>query len=186
MNRKPNFLAFTVAHSATANQLHTDAEISIPYNYQDPSVPEPPSEKVIALWDTGASGSVITKTLAQKMNLQPSGKTRVNHAAGTSDHNTYLIHIYLPNRVAFPAVRVSEADIAHGFDLIIGMDIITKGDFALTNVGGQTIFSFRVPSVQTVDFVKDFNKSVFSGVGANQLCPCNSGLKYKKCHKGQS
>ena len=32
------------------------------------------------------------------------------------------------------------------------MDIITQGDFAVTNHGGRTTFSFRCPSLQQIDF----------------------------------
>ena len=37
-------------------------------------------------------------------------------------------------------------------DLIIGMDIMTQGDLAMTNLEGRTVFSFRIPSLYTVDF----------------------------------
>lgn len=37
-------------------------------------------------------------------------------------------------------------------DLLIGMDIIGLGDFAVTNLGGNTVFTFRVPSVEKIDF----------------------------------
>ena len=37
------------------------------------------------------------------------------------------------------------------------MDIITRGDFAVTNRGGKTTFSFRIPSQADIDFVKDDN-----------------------------
>jgi len=37
-------------------------------------------------------------------------------------------------------------------DIIIGMDIMTQGDLALTNLEGRTVFSFRIPSLHTVDF----------------------------------
>jgi hypothetical protein len=32
------------------------------------------------------------------------------------------------------------------------MDIITQGDFAITNFGGRTMFSFRLPSLESIDF----------------------------------
>jgi hypothetical protein len=32
------------------------------------------------------------------------------------------------------------------FDMIIGMDIITMGDFAICNTDGKTSFSFAMPS----------------------------------------
>ena len=39
-------------------------------------------------------------------------------------------------------------------DVLIGMDVITSGDFAVSNHNGKTVFSFRVPSVETTDYVK--------------------------------
>ena len=40
-------------------------------------------------------------------------------------------------------------------DVLIGMDIITLGDFAITNFGGKTVMSYRYPSVCTIDFAKE-------------------------------
>ena len=39
-----------------------------------------------------------------------------------------------------------------GGDVLIGMDVITQGDFAVTNREGRTVFSFRVPSLIHLDF----------------------------------
>jgi hypothetical protein len=39
-------------------------------------------------------------------------------------------------------------------DVLIGMDIIGEGDFAVTHQDGKTTFSFRVPSLKTIDFRK--------------------------------
>jgi len=39
-----------------------------------------------------------------------------------------------------------------GSDVLIGMDVITQGDFAITNKDGMTTFSFRTPSLITIDF----------------------------------
>lgn len=39
-------------------------------------------------------------------------------------------------------------------DMLIGMDIISQGDFALTNRDGRTVFSFQIPSTHLYDFVK--------------------------------
>jgi hypothetical protein len=92
----------------------------------------------------------------------------------------------LPNQVAFPFVKVTEG-VLSGFDLLIGMDIITMGDFSITNVGGKTTFSFRVPSVKEIDFVSESKiqsttEPAFAKVGRNDPCPCGSGKKYKQCH----
>jgi hypothetical protein len=43
-------------------------------------------------------------------------------------------------------VRVTEFIDENDFDVIIGMDIITCGDFAISNYGRKTVVSFRIPS----------------------------------------
>ena len=35
------------------------------------------------------------------------------------------------------------------------MDIIRHGDFSITNVNNKTTFSFRTPSVEEIDYVKE-------------------------------
>lgn len=39
--------------------------------------------------------------------------------------------------------------------LLIEMDIISLGDFAVTNTNDKTTFSFKIPSVQEIDFIPD-------------------------------
>jgi hypothetical protein len=60
------------------------------------------------------------------------------------------------------------------------MDIIATGGFAITNRDGKTVLSFRVPSVECIDFVKQMQ--AHPPVGRNDPCPCGSGKKFKKCH----
>lgn len=95
------------------------------------------------------------------------------------------MNIALPNKVAFSNVRVTKGTLA-GSDVLIGMDIISQGDFAVTNTEDQTVFSFRIPSIQRIDFVKaakarNPTKRSTAKVGRNDPCPCGSGKKFKKC-----
>jgi uncharacterized protein YchJ len=168
-----------------------------------PNVPDNltnPITKTTSLWDTGATNSVITKSVAKMLGLTPIDKVRVQHAGGISEENVYLISIYLPNAITVPAIRVTEDNQGH-FGIIIGMDIISLGDFSISNYNGNTTFTFRMPSVQEIDFVADHNEfqkknlinksaSPFSQkpivkedvLGRNELCHCGSGRKYKSCH----
>jgi hypothetical protein len=42
-----------------------------------------------------------------------------------------------------------------GTDVLIGMDIISMGDFAITNARGKTIFSFVIPSLnKKISFIE--------------------------------
>ena len=146
------------------------------------------SIKVTALWDTGATNTVITKRVAQALGLSQTGVALVHHADGHSHKPKYVVNIMLPNNVGIAYVEVTEGDLM-GEDVLIGMDIITRGDFAITNVGGKTTFSFRIPSVETIDYCKQGNQPAVpqkpivksKQPGRNDPCPCGSGKKYKHC-----
>jgi hypothetical protein len=53
---------------------------------------------------------------------------------------------------------VTEADLKDA-DLLIGMDIIRSGDFAVSNYQNRTIFSFRCPSLEEIDFQKEIGEA---------------------------
>ena len=46
-----------------------------------------------------------------------------------------------------------------GLEVILGMDVITQGDFSITNLNGNTVFSFRVPSLHRLDYVAEINSA---------------------------
>lgn len=68
-----------------------------------------------------------------------------------------MVNFYLPNNVAIIGIRVSEGTIGGG-DVLLGMDIISAGDFAITNYNGQTWWTFRVPSNEPIDFVQEIEE----------------------------
>jgi len=107
-----------------------------------------------AIWDTGATNTVITENVAKQCGLAPTGMTLVQTAHGSKQANTYLVSVYLPATVHFRSVKVTEGELG-GADLLIGMDIIGVGDFAVSSLGGQTVFTYRYPSSTRFDFVAD-------------------------------
>ena len=95
----------------------------------------------------------ISADLAQQLSLVATGKKDIRTPSGTKTVNTYLINIILPNKVKVPDVEVCDSAIgAQGLGMLIGMDIISKGDFAVSHFDGNTVFTFRVPSQETIDF----------------------------------
>ena len=153
-----NFRAFTTGFSGIANRIVTPIGLTpafSPKDHPDGRMPYAVTQKK-SLWDTGATGSVLTTATIAELNLKPIGTATVNHAGGRSSSHTYLVNFYLPNRVAIAGVIVTECqDIAGNFDAIIGMDIISRGDLAITNANGKTHMSFRFPSIETIDFVPE-------------------------------
>ena len=109
----------------------------------------------MATWDTGATNSVITRSVIDACGLKPIATTSVSHAQGIArDVEVFLVNVRLPNGVAFRLLRVTAGEL-RGTDALIGMDIINQGDFAVTNRDGVTKFTFRVPSQADIDFVAE-------------------------------
>jgi len=104
-----------------------------------------------ALWDTGATGTVISSKVVEQCDLLPIGVKTTHTANGQRLCNEYLISLILPNKILVPDIRVIDATL-FGFDVLIGMDVITLGDFAITNFEGRSTFSFRIPSIECIDF----------------------------------
>lgn len=108
---------------------------------------------VKAQWDTGATATCISKKLVDKLNLLPTGKVKVSTPSGTGIMNKYIINLILNNEVRIQNLIVMDSEIGNqGIDVLIGMDIISIGDFAVSNYKGKTQFSFRIPSQEHIEF----------------------------------
>lgn len=145
-------MAFTLASQGILQTLETNALITSKYIEKNTSY-----DLTIrnVLWDTGASKSTISPRVVNDLNLTPMGICTLSTANGLVQAKTYVVDIGLPNKVTIKDVMVSCADIGDNIDALIGMDIITLGDFSVTNVNGKTKFSFRIPSVKAIDYVKE-------------------------------
>lgn len=72
--------------------------------------------------------------------------------------------------------------------MLIGMNIIGLGDLHISNFNSTTL-SFRVPSLEEVDFVAEISEynrylkiSQSQIKHGNKKCPCGSGKDYINCH----
>jgi len=93
---------------------------------------------------------------------------------GTQSANVYLAGISLPNGIFFNQVRATEGNLA-GYDVLIGMDIIGAGDFAVTNANGLTWFTYRYPSRIHTCYVESDKTFI-----QNELAARNAGKKNKR------
>lgn len=186
-----NYKAFTLNHNGLVNSLQTPCGICEGISVDDlnKGLKHPPITNVTAIWDTGAEMSSISETVVKTMGLVPVGRARNYTAGGEIEVNIYVINILLPCDVHFAMIPVTGNDLGDA-DMLIGMDIISRGDFAITNVGGKTTFSFRIPSIERIDYVNPTLSSSTitnpvshsSKIGRNDPSPCGSGKKYKNCH----
>lgn len=188
MHKQIPVVSFTVAHNGRANVLTSEVEISTAFDLTSTRTPPQPRHKFAAIWDTGATGSVVTQKVVTDCGLKPIGMVRTHTASGERMAEVFLASVFLPNKVVIPQLRVTEGILAGGKEMLIGMDIIGRGDFAVTHMGGKTVMTFRMPSIERIDFVKQQPSAIQDGaseplrrVGRNEPCPCGSGKKYKKC-----
>ena len=172
--------ALSKNYKVISNQIVTDIEI------KDPSSSK--SIKTMAIWDTGATNSVITEKIASDLGLVTIGVGTVIGVHGTKDVNKYFVNITLNNKsvsLDLPVTECSSLVTDESIGALIGMDIINIGDFAITNYQGKTTMSFRRPSLQEIDFVKGINHSTTlinpKPPSRNDLCHCGSGKKFKHC-----
>ena len=121
--------------------------------YAIPIEDHPESHKYEAIWDTGATNSVVSKRVIRECGLRPIGRTKVRGVDGESTSSIYMVNIMLTNGVGFPFLKVTEGDF--GGDVLIGMDLIGHGDFAVSNYNGKTTMTFRTPSAKKIDFYKE-------------------------------
>ena len=156
--------ALTVKADAIANVLVSDINIHIP-NTADRA-------QINAIWDTGATSCAITMKVAYALKLPQTGFAQVNTANGLVTQPTFTVDIGLPNGVLIQSVLVTGVDgLSSGCEALIGMDIITLGDFSITNHNGRTCMSFRVPSSHEIDYVENINYGITKITNVNDKKP---------------
>ncbi len=153
----PARYSFTVKSSATRNRLVSPCSVYKAWA-PDSETTQPPRRQFNALWDTGATNSMITSQAVAELGLETGGYTHVHHVQGTTHEVPfYFVNLVLFSNFHFPDVAVVLGELTDT-DVLIGMDIVNRGDFAVSNKNGGTTFSFRIPSVGDFDFVKEDEK----------------------------
>ena len=126
------YQAFTSRFNGRTNVLITTVGVSEAFDPKTTPAPAKSITNIQAIWDTGASCSVITKHYAEQIGLVPTGKTSISGVNHTTIENTYVVNVYLPNRVGIVFVKIAEVPALSGnAGMLIGMDIIGAGDFSI-------------------------------------------------------
>lgn len=139
-------LVFTKVYDEFDGRIITEEHI---WNGENPIA-------VTAGWDTGSTYSCISPELANQLNLQPLNVDDLHTPYGIKRSKVYEIDILINKQFTY-GIQVMENPNIHedNVDLLIGMDIISEGDFAISTYEGKTSFSFRIPSKGLIDFTKE-------------------------------
>ena len=178
----PQLKSFTVRYNGRTNKLPVETLVSKHLSQgANLDLEAQNAKKYICIWDTGATNSVISQKVVDECGLKPIGMAMVHSATEMKHCETFLVSIFLPNKVVYPSIRVTKGVLAD-CDVLIGMDIISTGDFAVTQKDSKTTFSFRFPSTEEIDFTKrELEPAHSTKISRNSPCPCGSDKKYKKC-----
>jgi hypothetical protein len=104
-----------------------------------------------AVFDTGATLSAISRRVVLALRLVAVDKWKIHHAGGTSERNVYAVNITLPNGISFGSVEVVRCKLT-GCDALMGIEIISRGDLAISKFQAETLMSFRYSSAATTDY----------------------------------
>ena len=154
-----NLYPYTQNYSHRAESIMCDCGVSAHVARQllDSGMVHPQVRNYKALWDTGSNRTVVSKRVVDELGLMIVAYNENYTAGGMVLSTTHLVNIVLPNGLEVPSLLVSCCDIEYA-DILLGMDVITMCDFAITNVEEKTTFSFQLPSAVTIDFEKHTNE----------------------------
>lgn len=178
---------YTFSYSGIVNQLIIDCALTKP-SEQVSGI----KQDVKALWDTGAQITCISQKLVDALALQPEDSIDITGA----ENQAFKTEVYgiqlIMGKFVIPYLRVAKLSMENSnHDMIIGMDVIGKGDLSITNYNGRTFLTFREPSIECIDYVSEinlFNKcanvhkvNVSHGIKLDK-CACGSQKFYANCH----
>ena len=176
--------AYTYPYPTVVDRILVNCFVSTP----DEGAEE---KKVRALWDTGAVITCISESLAEEFGFR---KTDEKDVVGADNipfkANVYCVSLRMGEfRIGITEVVGLPMD-GNEHKMIIGMDIISRGDLSITNYNGRTVLTFREPSIQTIDYVAELNlQNKCDKMHAINLakhlpdkCACGSNKDYKNCH----
>lgn len=106
----------------------------------------------LAIVDTGAANSHISRNFIDKLKLLSNGVQAVNTMTEKAILKQYSLGIIIGNSIKLEAVNLLEFETISPFiDVIIGKDILNLGDFAFSQKKDKLCFSLIIPSKE--DFV---------------------------------
>ena len=143
-----------ISLSNNATEIHCAITISSPEDFKNEN-----GIICTGIWDTGSEGCLISPELAKQLKLILISYKIVVGVNSEDLSPEYLVNIFLPNGDLFEGISTLVGSNIAEDEFVIGMSIINKGDFAITNVNNKTTMSFRSPSVARINFELDYEKA---------------------------
>lgn len=105
--------------------------------------PVPPPVSVVAMIDTGATGTVIRQGLAGQLGLNPVGVTHINTPSSTGVAcYQYIVRLLFPNNVVFEAIAIEAPLQGQHIQCLIGRDVLAHAVMVYIGYSNQFTVSF--------------------------------------------
>ena len=157
MGNAKGYYAFTLRNNQITRSIRTKIFVAngIILNPSRENPENCGAKEYIGLWDTGATISALSPRVVDELDLPTSSVKTANTGGGPVLTTIHRVHFWLPNKVVVEKCLASRLEgLKHilNVDLLIGMDVMSRGDFAMSNSDGKTVVTFRIPSVEVTDY----------------------------------
>jgi len=100
--------------------------------------------KLLAMIDTGATGTVISEGVSSILGINPIGKTLINTPSSTNVNcNQFDVQILFPNNAGIASIVITEAPLkGQHIQCLIGRDILRFGVFIYNGCDDSFTLSF--------------------------------------------
>lgn len=143
--------AFTVPYNKEINAPIVQARIS----------ENGKSYETWGLIDTGSAKTSISQTVVDRLQLTACGTNVTNTAKGPAQVPCYMVSLIIQNAINVVCFEVDLFEkYENGPDFLIGMDIISQGNLAISNYNDIKQISFEYPASGTIDFANMQNEEV--------------------------
>jgi predicted aspartyl protease len=146
MSKPVEYRAFTIVYEEIAIEISTPIRLEPIYTTDKNLIGT--QLEIEALWDTGATMTCVKPSLRDKLKLRQSELVEsitMSGIGGDVEADGTLVSIWLTPDFAIELCPVYVTDFPGDEELLIGMDIISMGDFAVCNADGKTSVSFAIP-----------------------------------------
>ena len=115
--------------------------------------------KVRALVDTGAVASYVMQWVVDGLDFPETGNIyQVKFGEDEAIRSSVVANLILSSDVSFTNKEFTVLkDSNRDYDAIIGMNILSRTDFSISNYNGHTVFSFQLPSQEEIKYGDAFD-----------------------------
>jgi len=149
------YRGFIKSYDGLVNKLSTTVSI-LPTASSDKTLKDIPVN-IKALWDTGATLTFIKPQLRDRLKLRmfrTGSSISIAGVGGLVKADFTVLAVFLASNFVIEYCPAYVVDFPVNIDMVIGMDIISMGDFAVCNAEDKTSFSFVVPPLpDRINFV---------------------------------